>query len=198
MLPTWEDNFSIHNEDIDKQHQILFDLAQRAYTMGNKYISKEQIKEVLTEFFEYMKVHFRDEEQYMEQIGYPKLEEHKLLHKYIIKDMKDTIINIHSVNDMKEKLSVMSKEWLLNHILQEDMEIEKFRVTQFLQKEQKEEGGREEECIAEEEQEPTQFEYICSCPGKIHILSREFHYKIVLEGKNYKCKKCHKPIRAKE
>ncbi|EDP5443941.1 chemotaxis protein, partial [Campylobacter jejuni] len=39
------------------------------------------LKEILTELFNYMKEHFSNEEDYMQEIHYPYLNEHKIMHK---------------------------------------------------------------------------------------------------------------------
>lgn len=195
MLPVWEEDFSIHNDDIDSQHKVLFNLAHKAYNMANNHINPKELKQVLGEFFEYMKVHFNDEEQYMRQIGYPKLDEHIELHKYIVQELKTTIKTIHSANDLKEKLKVVSQEWLLQHILQEDMQIEKYRLSQALKDiESKEKKNKKEEFYIEEDDKPSQFGYTCSCPKKVHILSEKYHNLIQKEKKILKCKNCKSPI----
>ncbi len=51
-----------------------------------------------------MKEHFDNEEQYMQEIHYPYLNEHKIMHKNIIRDMSYLIQNIKTTNDLKEKL----------------------------------------------------------------------------------------------
>ncbi|WP_174694510.1 hemerythrin domain-containing protein, partial [Helicobacter cinaedi] len=77
MLPDWSDDFSVHHEIIDQQHQMLFALAHKACRIANSPSSANEVKMILIEFFDYMKTHFKDEEQYMQAIGYPRLEEHR-------------------------------------------------------------------------------------------------------------------------
>ncbi len=200
MLPLWEDNFSVHNEDIDSQHKILFALAHKAYQMERTHTSRLQIKQVLTELFEYMKTHFTDEEKYMEQIGYPKLAEHKNLHKYIVRELTGMIKTIHSANDMKEKLKIISQEWLLQHILQEDMQIEKFRVAEAVKNIHQPKATEKATVFTQKEnkeEKQTQFEYVCLCPNKTHILSEAFHNKVQNRGAIFKCKICMQPISLK-
>lgn len=50
-----------------------------------------------------MKEHFHDEENYMNEIKYPYLNEHKTMHKVIIRNMSHLIKNIKTTNDLKEK-----------------------------------------------------------------------------------------------
>lgn len=134
MLPKYTDAISVHNSKIDAQHKKLFEIAQRAYVIGSSFCTKEDITKILTELFDYMRVHFADEEEYMQSIGFPYLEQHKIYHKNIIRDLKTAVTTIKTANEMKEKLQIVTRDWLLKHIIQEDMLIEKFRMTKQLEK----------------------------------------------------------------
>lgn len=181
MLPTWEDKYSIDSKRIDNQHKKLFELAAQAYSMGSRHISKEEIKGVLDSFFNYMKVHFKDEEEFMKSIGYPNLSQHQEIHQHIIHSLVALIRDIHNVNDMKEKLSIIAKNWLLEHILHEDMKIANWQKEMALK-------GKKPK-IKEEKR----FYYICGCAQKVHKVNELTHERIQ-KGANYHCKKCGETI----
>ncbi|MBO7028640.1 hemerythrin family protein, partial [Campylobacter jejuni] len=103
-----------------------------------KFVKREELKEILTELFNYMKEHFDNEEQYMQEIHYPCLNEHKIMHKNIIRDMSYLIQNIKTTNDLKEKLYLAVKKWLLEHILYEDMKVEQYRRSSLASEDDKE------------------------------------------------------------
>ena len=117
---------------IDEQHKKLFELAGAVEDIAEHAVSKGKIKELLSEFFHYMRDHFSDEEKYMESINYPELEPHRKIHKEIIKSMVHLIGSIKTTNDLKERLYLISKQWLLEHILFEDMKISEFVRMQTL------------------------------------------------------------------
>ncbi len=200
MLINWHDSYSIHNNKIDDQHKKLFELAKKASLMGGKYVSREEIREILAEFFEYMKVHFGDEEAYMESINYPLLHDHRELHKHIVKELAATILQIKNVNDMKEKLGVIAQEWLLDHILHHDMLIEKYRMRSILdEKNNGLKGQKTPDTIQEQEEaQPAKkqegYYYSCGCDNKIHAIPENVHSNIQKKGLSYKCKKCGKTI----
>ena len=125
-LPEWSEEFSIHNEMIDMQHKKLFQIAHKAGLLIYKQVDAGEIRKILAELFDYMKEHFHDEEAYMEQIKYPDIERHKKLHKEIIANMCDLIQNIKY--DFKQKLAIITEQWLITHILKEDMRIEQYRA----------------------------------------------------------------------
>ena len=186
MLPDWSDEFSVHHEIIDQQHQTLFVLAHKAYRVANSPSSANEVKSIITEFFDYMKTHFRDEEQYMQIIGYPRLEEHRKIHRKIVAEMADMVQHIGSIEVLKEMIATIAKDWLLTHILQEDMLIEKYR------KEQIESGAT---C---EVKEVKYYYYTCGCPGKEHKLTESTHLFASRSSNPITCKGCHQQIRFKE
>lgn len=74
MLPKWDKSYSVHNNKIDQQHKKLFELAAKVEYILDKPVYKDKIKILLTEFFNYMRYHFNDEEKYMLTIKYPYFE----------------------------------------------------------------------------------------------------------------------------
>ena len=120
MVPSWDDKYSIDSSDIDLQHQKLFDLTKKSFIYANKNISREEIRNIVVEFFEYMKEHLKDEQGYMDLIGYPYLKEHTMMHKDIIASMASLIKTFKNVNDLKENLSLIAEKWLVDHIFKED------------------------------------------------------------------------------
>ncbi|EKK8817911.1 bacteriohemerythrin [Campylobacter jejuni] len=191
MLPKWDKTFSVHNAKIDEQHKKLFELAGKVEYLIDKPVYKDEIKNLLAEFFNYMKDHFYEEERYMELIKYPDIETHKKIHKHIIQSMIELIKNIKSTNDLKEKLYLAVRKWLLEHILYEDMKVEQYRRSSLASEDDKEVSFEEE---GDEELENAVYLYICKCSGAIHDVPFGIHEKIKLQGKKFKCKKCREAL----
>lgn len=197
MIPKWDDSFSVRNEMVDEQHKELFRLAGEMEEIFDKPVSREHVKELLAEFFNYMKTHFADEEKYMQEIGYPELEHHKMLHKDIVQKMIDLIKSIKTTNDLKEKLYVVAKEWLLEHILYEDMKVAEFRgggATLASDNAASFEDFKWEDDEEESEEEKLRYYYTCGCAGKIHDVPYKIH-KGLEEGGKLECKNCKKNIK---
>lgn len=187
LIPNWEDKYSVNDERIDAQHKKLFELAAQVENAVFKFVKRDELKEILNELFHYMKDHFHNEEDYMKEINYPYINEHKIMHKNIIKDMSHLIQNIKTTNDLKEKLYTIMSDWLLEHILNHDVMIGKWLQEQKLKtKEVKEE--KEEE---KENNLAKTVEFIYSCPCKMtHFLDYSTHLDILCHKKNLRCKKC--------
>lgn len=192
LIPTWNEKYSIHDTMIDIQHQKLFELADKVESAVYKFVKREELKEILTELFNYMKEHFNNEEDYMQEIHYPYLNEHKIMHKNIIRDMSYLIQNIKTTNDLKEKLYTIMSEWLLEHILYEDMKVEQYRRSSLASEDDGEVSF--EEVKEEKDDENAVYLYTCECVGQMHDVPFGIHQKIQLKGVKFKCKKCKEAI----
>ena len=75
-----------------------------------------------------MREHFKDEETYMESIGYPYLKEHQALHEDIINAMTAILKETKGIEVLQAKMKTVSHKWLVEHILESDLKIEKWRA----------------------------------------------------------------------
>lgn len=83
LIPIWDERYNINNQKIDTQHKRLFKLAAQVENAVFKFVKRDELKEILIELFTYMKEHFHDEEEFMQSIQYPRLYEHKQMHKIL-------------------------------------------------------------------------------------------------------------------
>ncbi|MCF6173117.1 MAG: hemerythrin family protein [Campylobacteraceae bacterium] len=127
MASKWNNKYSLHIEKIDNQHKELFRLSAIVESL-NKQTTKEEIKKLFNSFFNYMRNHFRDEEAYMNSINYPLLKQHHKLHSEIIEEFTKLIKENHSLESLKEQMKIATKKWLINHIMENDLKIEKWRL----------------------------------------------------------------------
>ena len=119
-LFTWNDKYSVNNEELDKHHKILFDILDRMYyscfDMHNRYA----LYSVIDEFISYTQYHFPVEEQKMINIGYIDIDKHVSEHKTFI----ENILNIrYKNNDDKvviKALIVNIGNKIINHVMMED------------------------------------------------------------------------------
>jgi len=126
MISQWNEKYSLHVEKIDTQHKELFRLSALVDALDEN-TTKEDIKKLLNKFFIYMREHFRDEEAYMKSIGYPLLKKQQQLHQEIIEEFTKLLKENHSIESIKEQMKIATKKWLIDHILNNDLKIEKWR-----------------------------------------------------------------------
>ncbi len=198
MLLQWDDKYSVKNYLIDEQHKKLFELANMADNMIGKQTDPAEIKKMLVALFDYMKTHFRDEELYMESIKYPSLEMHKERHKQIVFEMTNLVRNMKY--DFKQQLVIIMEQWLLRHILQEDMEYAKY-LEEMNEKRSKEKpnvsssDSHHSEVLKKSVMETKtntkkgkMHMYTCLC-GKTYNIAPEIHTRIQA-GDGVKCQDC--------
>lgn len=123
-LFNWKDQYKINHDKIDKEHQVLFQLALKVLDIPQEN-KKEYIKKILVELTEYMQEHFSNEEQYMSYIGFPDFTRHQELHENIIKQMNDFIKSLPklTIDQFERKLIEYMDVWIINHIITEDHNI---------------------------------------------------------------------------
>lgn len=127
MPKEWIDAYSLQNDTIDAQHKELFNLANRVEALESTAVNKEQLSLLVKEFFLYMKKHFSEEEAYMQSIEYPYLKQHCTQHESIITQMTAILKESKGIKELQTKIKVVSHQWLVEHILQDDLKIEKWR-----------------------------------------------------------------------
>ena len=115
-------------ELIDDEHKKLFDIIREtndiihAQFLHDKY---DEIMRILHELQEYTERHFKDEEDYMERIGYKRIEVQKRAHEAFVDKIKK--IDLWEIDDNQEEyleeLIDYLLKWLSNHILKMDKKI---------------------------------------------------------------------------
>ncbi len=120
----WNERFSVGNPLIDQQHQELFSLIDQAYGAigGDPLNEYESLWNILSALLEYTRFHFAEEEGMLEQAGYPRLAEHKLLHKDLLKKTEALIGALENgeAGVDAESLCQFLKDWIEHHVLTVD------------------------------------------------------------------------------
>ncbi len=80
----WCDNLSVGDDEIDGQHQHLFDLLA---SLEARMEDRVATRETLDGLVEYVGVHFSTEEQKMRAAGYEGLEAHHAVHRDFVRDV---------------------------------------------------------------------------------------------------------------
>ncbi|HZJ57536.1 MAG TPA: bacteriohemerythrin [Clostridia bacterium] len=125
----WSPSLSVGIELLDNQHKIWIERAEKLFDAGKKNQAKEYIGEMLDFLEDYTKKHFKDEEKYMREIGYPGFEEQRKAHAVFIErlaklqaDYKESGGNISVI----VKANRIVVDWLINHITRMDKKIGEF------------------------------------------------------------------------
>ncbi|MDA7746784.1 hemerythrin family protein [Psychromonas sp.] len=124
---TWLDDYLIGIDAVDKQHQFLFELIDKTL----KCKEKTELQLALIKLYKYTREHFNDEEALMRDCGYAGYEEHVKQHNILISELnhKSKI----ALNNLEERnnLDTFLVNWLVIHILEEDINIGDFLNAPF-------------------------------------------------------------------
>lgn len=120
----WSDEYSIGHEKIDHQHQQLFRLLQKLHQVYKQGATQQIIAKAIEALVRYTQSHFSEEERVMEEIAYPQYAEHRKLHDELIQQAENLLEEVESGEIVLiDELLIFLKDWLINHILQEDFAI---------------------------------------------------------------------------
>lgn len=117
----WSNEFSVGLDEIDEQHQWLFDATNRLHDEMTKEVhSRAVIGEIIEGLVDYTMNHFIMEEELFERYGYPQAQEHKALHNKFTASIMNTLTEFESGADIENEVLDILKNWLLQHILKTD------------------------------------------------------------------------------
>ncbi|MCK6487645.1 MAG: hemerythrin family protein [Planctomycetes bacterium] len=122
----WEDRFLINDPEIDRQHQELIKLANVVLEL--KSIDKDSLSMVFKGLTKYTRFHFAREEEYMQQLGFPALASHRVLHRTIVVEMDRLLHESTTITELQERLRNLLYGWVLDHIASQDAAIARFAV----------------------------------------------------------------------
>ncbi len=126
---TWSDMLSVKNEKIDDQHKWLIDNLNTFLHAMMDGEGIDKIKGMLEKLGDYVVFHFKDEEDYLESIAYPKLEEHKIIHQSFVEELGNLAEVLLKQGPSPELAIVLQEKvalWLVNHITVTDMDYRHF------------------------------------------------------------------------
>ena len=118
-LVEWSQKLEFGLPIIDDQHKQLFDLAATFAGNGNEI----RVMKTLVTLSDYVKVHFRAEEEMLAKLNYPELEAHQRLHaefKGMLLKLLDNARHL-TLDEIANEVEYLIYGWFANHIMQADV-----------------------------------------------------------------------------
>ena len=120
-LIQWNDSFSVNVVEIDQQHQKLVAMINDLNDAMRQGKGKDVLGKIVNGLIVYAESHFKTEEKYFDQFGYPETDSHK-------KEHSDFVVKVSEFKSGFEKgkiglsIEVMNflSDWLQNHIKRVD------------------------------------------------------------------------------
>ncbi len=125
----WEKSYEIGIREIDHQHMQLVELICRyKNAISDKTLDIDrEMGRIITFLVNYANYHFEAEEGVMIRIGYPDLEQHKSVHKDLVRQLKEVLVKLKTKQSYTPiEFYYFLMKWLTNHILDEDKKVGKF------------------------------------------------------------------------
>ncbi|HYH19982.1 MAG TPA: bacteriohemerythrin [Azospirillum sp.] len=127
-LISWDDKFSVGIREFDDAHKRLMDLLNQLWDANEARQGADVMGRILGELVSYTASHFAEEEALFRKWDYPAVHRHHEIHE----KLKDTAIRLQKKFE-QEGSDVISDEvfdflrdWLVKHILGEDMQYKSF------------------------------------------------------------------------
>lgn len=127
----WNDKYKINVNFLDDQHQEWFSRVADFQAAINQEQMIAEMARTLKFVVDYAQKHLSDEERYMREINYPKMNSHRQLHKVFMKK------TVSVLTDMKNGKRVIPSQllefmatWIGQHILEHDRQIGEYLATQ--------------------------------------------------------------------
>ena len=127
----WKDRYKLNIEEVDRQHQKLFEIGGRAYDLtllSNAFDRYDEIVAVIDELLAYTEYHFKFEEDFLTQYNYPLLTQHLSEHTYYvakIKSLSSGDLDKNQVKTLQDIVDFLS-QWISSHIVLEDRKYTSF------------------------------------------------------------------------
>lgn len=121
-LLEWNDKMSVGVPAMDEDHRKLLDLLNELHAVVRQKQSADCVERVLRDVVSYADYHFEAEERLMRLARYPDLEAHKATHDHLraqVADLEKRFVANNSA--MRLKMFDFLSDWLMRHILGEDM-----------------------------------------------------------------------------
>lgn len=116
MMILWKDDYALNLEQVDQQHQQLFDLANQLLQCRNK----DDLAHATLKMFSHVREHFSAEEQFMREQHFPGLQQHIENHDLMLMEL--VAINEKVLQDdwQHQDIEEFMNRWVC-HILDDDL-----------------------------------------------------------------------------
>lgn len=121
-LLKWKPEYTVKKAELDSHHIWLFNALNSAYENVMNSSEPNGITAVVDEVSEYIKYHFSAEEHLMKEYGYDGIDAHIAEHILFTNNIGMLKTNYHENDlDASKELIIVLGDWILHHILVEDM-----------------------------------------------------------------------------
>jgi hemerythrin len=115
----WREGFAIGIPQLDQEHRHLFAMVL-ALNLGS-------VEQTVEKLLDYVVTHFSNEQEAMDQSGYPALDQHVALHEEFASRIGDFLFSGDDWTEERvQELRRFLNKWLISHIMTHDMRFGKW------------------------------------------------------------------------
>ena len=117
MSMKWTPDYSVEHDEMDEQHQQLFTIINEYYEAVDRKASFADLIKVFDRVLAFTDYHFKEEEEMMERCQFPKLTEHKIIHRTLVErvlELREDLKN--QKQGSQDTVKYFLKNWLSSHI----------------------------------------------------------------------------------
>lgn len=125
----WDEKYSVHIKIIDSQHKKLLDFTNELFDacIEGKKEADKSFQKTIKEAVEYVKIHFKTEENLMITNKYPDFPAHKKKHEEFILQIISEVKKYQSgLQFVPNNFVRYLRDWLLEHIAIVDKKLQYF------------------------------------------------------------------------
>jgi hemerythrin len=120
-LLTWSHECIVGVQAMDDQHGVLMDTLNELRTMLLRNADRAGLRLQLERLIELTKMHFRSEEQLLQQQGFPGAEEHRKAHHRLLTRLYSAIEQVNRDENVRlNSLLDFLPSWYIEHVEQLD------------------------------------------------------------------------------
>ena len=115
----WEEKYVTGIDEIDDQHKQLVTLTNELYhaCLDGNHAVGPAFKDAMGRMVEYVRFHFKAEQELLKQMHYPNYAEHAIQHNELIKHIIDASNNYEEGKRfVANKFVITLKDWVFGHI----------------------------------------------------------------------------------
>ncbi len=119
---TWDERFSVGVSRIDEQHRKLIDMINMLDRVVSSGHGRDVLDRMFTGLISYTAIHFREEEQYMRDAGFPGYASHKREHDELTAKAVELGVRFRGgQKEIADEVLKFLRDWFRGHLLGTDM-----------------------------------------------------------------------------
>jgi hemerythrin len=101
---------------VDQEHRLIIDAMNELHVLHSGKKSKAEIAAALRNLKSVTVAHFKNEEAYMEKIGYADLRKHRHVHQNLLDRLEKFWFDFQVKGELTDEFFLFLKLWLKSHI----------------------------------------------------------------------------------